>query len=114
MVYSKQHHTLFGGDVILNKQNPILLGGASADAYVEEIMKVMQQYDIQKVVPGHGAVGGPEVLNDFLGYFEDMKTAAANPDQEKDLVKKYADWNEIPFVMSPGATIKHYRKKAEH
>lgn len=111
MVYSKQRQTLFGGDVILNKQVPILLGDADADAYVEEIMKVMQMYPIKRVIPGHGAIGGPEVLNDFLAFFEDMKTAASQPEQQDALVAKYATWGQIPIMMSPGSVIKDFRKK---
>ena len=38
-----------------------------------------------------------------------MKIAAADGDKEDELVAKYKDWNQIPRLMSPGATINFIR-----
>ena len=105
---------LFGGDVILNKQAPVLLGTASADGYMEAFDVLPKMFDIQKVVPGHGAMGGIEIINNFKQYFIDMETAATDDSKKDELVAKYKDWNQIPFLMSPGATISALKKKAKH
>ena len=111
MVYLHRRKMLFSGDVILNKQAPALFGNANPDHYIETMNWLPTQLDIQKIVPGHGEIGGIEILNTFKQYFIDMKTAAANSDKEDELVAKYKDWNQIPRVMSPGATVRFIRDK---
>lgn len=109
MVYLKKRKVLFGGDVILNKSCPILLGNASGEGYIEALADCAR-LEVKTVVPGHGPVGGPEVITDFLWYFEDVKMAAYEPKKKKEVIKKYAEWRQIPFVMSTGATISHFDK----
>ncbi|OYU94438.1 MAG: hypothetical protein CFE21_15625 [Bacteroidetes bacterium B1(2017)] len=110
MVYLPGHKLLFGGDVILNKQAPVLMGKASAAAYEEVLASLPSKMDIKTVVPGHGKIGGPEIITDFAAYFTDMREAASNSNKEEELVAKYKEWNQIPFFMSPKATIDHYKK----
>lgn len=109
MVYSKKRKVLFGGDVILNKTSPILMANASGDGYIEALADCAR-LEVKTVVPGHGAIGGPEVITDFLWFFEDAKMAAMEPAKKKEVEEKYKDWRSIPFVMSTGATIKHFEK----
>jgi glyoxylase-like metal-dependent hydrolase (beta-lactamase superfamily II) len=111
MVYLHRRKLLFTGDVILNKQAPVLMGVANPDGYLEAMDGLPKQFDIQKIVPGHGEIGGMEILNTFKQYFIDMKIAAENGDKEDELVAKYKDWNQVPWVMSPGATVRFIRDK---
>jgi glyoxylase-like metal-dependent hydrolase (beta-lactamase superfamily II) len=113
-VYLHKRKMLFGGDAILNKQAPVLLGTASADGYMEAFDVLPKMFDIQKIVPGHGEIGGVEIINNFKQYFIDMETAAADDAKKDELVAKYKDWGQIPFVMSPGATISALKKKTKH
>ena len=102
---------LFGGDVILNKQAPAILGSADPDAYLATFDLVPTMFDIQKVVPGHGPIGGIEVIQNFKQYFNDMKLAATDDFKKDELIAKYKDWGQIPIFMSPGATVKAFKKK---
>jgi glyoxylase-like metal-dependent hydrolase (beta-lactamase superfamily II) len=113
VVYLHKRKMLFGGDVILNKQAPAIMGVSDPDGYLMAFDMIPKQFDIQKIVPGHGAVGGIEVINDFKQYFIDMKTAATNQSKKDELVAKYKDWGQIPMFMSPGATISAIKKKGE-
>jgi len=113
VVYLHKRKMLFGGDVILNKQAPALFGNADPEAYVAAMDWLPKQFDIQKIVPGHGDIGGMEVIDSFKQYFADMKAAAADGTKEDALVAKYKDWNQIPRFMSPGATIRFIRDKNE-
>jgi glyoxylase-like metal-dependent hydrolase (beta-lactamase superfamily II) len=111
MVYLHKRKMLFGGDVILNKQIPAILGSADPDGYMWAFDWVQSHFDIQKVVPGHGPVGGVEIIENFRQYFKDMKLASTDETQKDKLVSKYDDWAQIPFVMSPDATISAFKKK---
>jgi len=113
VVYLHKRKMLFGGDVILNKQAPAILGVSDPDGYLMAFDLLPKQFDIQKIVPGHGAIGGIEVINDFRQYFIDMKTAANDASKKDELVAKYKDWGQVPVFMSPGATISAIKKKAD-
>jgi glyoxylase-like metal-dependent hydrolase (beta-lactamase superfamily II) len=115
VVYLHKRKMLFGGDVILNKQAPAIFGVADSDpdGYLAIFDMLPKLFDIQKVVPGHGAIGGIEIIDNFKQYFLDMKTAASDASKKDELVAKYKDWGQIPFLMSPGATINAFKKKAE-
>jgi glyoxylase-like metal-dependent hydrolase (beta-lactamase superfamily II) len=111
VVYLHKRKMLFTGDLVLNKQAPVLMGGADPDGYVEAFDLLPKQFDIQKIVPGHGAIAGIELIDNFRQYFADMKTAALDKSKEKELVAKYKDWVQLPFFMSPNATIDAISKK---
>ena len=113
VVYLHKRKMLFTGDVILNKQIPVLMGVADPDGYLWAIETFPKQFDIQKIVSGHGAVGGIEIINDFHQYFIDMQTAATDDAKKDELVAKYKTWGQLPIVMSPGATISALKKKAK-
>ena len=113
MVYFHKRKMLFAGDVILNKNAPALFGTADPDGYVTAMDSLPKIFDIQKIVSGHGEIGGYEVINNFRQYFIDMKVAAMDGSKKDSLIVKYKDWNQIPIVMSPGATIRFIKNKSE-
>jgi len=114
VVYLHKRKMLFGGDVILNKQAPAIFGVADSDpdGYLATFDMLPKLFDIQKVMPGHGPIGGIEIIDNFRQYFLDMKMAANDVSKKDELVAKYKDWGQIPFLMSPGATISAFKKKA--
>ena len=114
MVYLHNRKMLFGGDVILNNQAPALFATykADADGYLKAFDLVEKRFDINKVVPGHGEVGGIEVIDNFRTYFKDIEAAVADPSKEKEILNKYKDYRQVPFFMSPGATLRYVRNSA--
>jgi cyclase len=113
VVYLHKRKMLFTGDVVLNKQAPVLIGTADADGYMAAFDLLPKMFDVQKIVPGHGAVGGPEVISDFRQFFKDMEMAARDASKKDELIGKYKDWGQLPVFMSPGATISYYKKKLQ-
>ena len=111
-VYLQKRKILFGGDVILNRQSPAMFDRykASGYGYLKAFDYVEQRFDVSKVVPGHGDIGGIEVINNFKDFFIDMKLAALDPARKKELLDKYKDWNQIPFLMSPAAVEGYFEK----
>ena len=108
MVYLHNRKMLFGGDVILNKQVPAMFAKFNADpeGYLATFDRLNKQFEIKVVVPGHGEIGGTAVIEDFSTYFNDIKAASLDVSKEKEVIKKYEDWRQIPFIMAPAANIK--------
>jgi len=109
-VYLHKRKLLFGGDVILNKQNTIIMGRADPEGYLQAFDFLGKEFEIRRVVPGHGNPGGKEILTEYEQYFKDMKLAAEDDSQRKALILKYKDWSSIPVFMSPEATIRAFKK----
>jgi glyoxylase-like metal-dependent hydrolase (beta-lactamase superfamily II) len=111
IVYLQRRKLLFAGDLILNKQNPIIMDAGTANGYLWAFERLKKEFDIQHIVPGHGELGGPSLMKDFETYFNDMKLAANESSNQAAVEEKYKDWNAIPFFMSPSATIKNFKKE---
>jgi cyclase len=113
VVYLVNHKVLFGGDLIQNKTNPFLKkeSGADVDKWILALDRIIKRFDINTIVPGHGKNGGKELATTMNAYFTDMKTAAADPQKEKELIAKYVSWQKMPSMASPEITIKYIKEK---
>jgi glyoxylase-like metal-dependent hydrolase (beta-lactamase superfamily II) len=109
-VYLQNRKMLFGGDVILNHAAPAMFSTYKADGYgyLKAFDYVTKRFDVQKVVPGHGPIGGIEVINNYRDFFIDMKVASLDAVKKDALIAKYKDWKQIPYLMSPIATEKYF------
>jgi cyclase len=67
IVWIPERSVLFSGDLIFNGGTPFLLMGSVAGAIgiLEDVVKPLAP---RTIVPGHGDVCGPEVIDDVLGY----------------------------------------------
>lgn len=110
VVYLHKRKLLFGGDVILNQQAPVIMGKANPNASIEVLEELPKIFRIQTVIPGHGKMGDSTLISRFKIYFKDMKLAAEQNMLEDSLIAKYADWNQLPMMMSPEATMRYFKK----
>lgn len=108
-VYLHRRKLLFGGDVILNGQVPSVANG-DPEGYLAVFDKLQKEFDIQKIVPGHGPSGGIEILDTFRQYFNDMKLAATDPSRGGEMIDKYDTWTHVPFMMSSQNVVDGFKK----
>jgi cyclase len=66
---------LFAGDLVFNGGTPFLLMGSIAGA-IEVLTGVLRPLGARVIVPGHGPVGGPEVIDAVLGYLRFVQDVA--------------------------------------
>jgi glyoxylase-like metal-dependent hydrolase (beta-lactamase superfamily II) len=113
VVYLVNRKVLFTGDLVFDQINPFLnrSSGADVDRWIAALDNLMLMPDMNLLVPGHGKVGGIGLASSMRQYFSDMKTAAANPSEEKRMKEKYKGWVSMPMMATPGITIKYIRKK---
>jgi cyclase len=112
VVYLKNRKVLFSGDLIFHHINPFLKNesGADVDKWMAALNVILHNFELEKVVPGHGTIGGKEMVQSMVDYFADMKVAAKDPARASELKAKYKDWVELPMMTSSQVTIDYIRK----
>ena len=71
---------LFAGDLVFNGGTPFVLMGSVEGAL--QALDVLRRFDATTVVPGHGPVCGPEVIDDVRGYLELVRDVATRAHAE--------------------------------
>src|SRR5215813_4009873 len=66
VVWLPERSVLFVGDLLFNGGTPFLLMGSLAGAL--ESVEALRGFGAQTIVPGHGPVGGPEMIDEVLAY----------------------------------------------
>ncbi|MGH3249624.1 MAG: MBL fold metallo-hydrolase [Trebonia sp.] len=66
VIWIPERRVLFAGDLIFNGGTPFLLAGSVTGALVA--VAALKDLDAKTIMPGHGPVCGPEVIDDVLGY----------------------------------------------
>jgi cyclase len=75
VVWLPQDRVLFAGDLAFNGATPFALSGSIAGWL--DVLSALGGLDPAVVIPGHGAPGSPEVLDETAGYLKFVQNAAA-------------------------------------
>lgn len=70
MIYLAEDKVLFAGD---NVEGQFPFFGQSHFGKWKEALKKMLALDIDRVVPGHGEVGGKEMVEKYVAFFEELE-----------------------------------------
>ena len=66
---------LFSGDLLFNGGTPFLAQGSVAGA-IQVLEEVFKPLGATTIVPGHGPVSGPGLIDDVLGYLRFVQESA--------------------------------------
>ncbi|MGY2079565.1 MBL fold metallo-hydrolase [Modestobacter sp. SYSU DS0657] len=75
VVWIPDRSVLFAGDLLFNGGTPFLLSGSVLGA-IDVLERFVRPLGARTIVPGHGAVIGPEVIDDVLAYLRFVETLA--------------------------------------
>ena len=75
IVWLPDRQLLFCGDLLFNGGTPFLVQG-SVEGAVQVLEQVIRPLGARTIVPGHGAVSGPELIDDVLGYLRFVQASA--------------------------------------
>ena len=75
IVYIPDRAVVFTGDLLFNGGTPFALMG-SVSGWIEVLETVLRPLGAQTLVPGHGPVCGPEVIDDMLAYLRFVQDLA--------------------------------------
>jgi cyclase len=68
IVWIPERRVLFAGDLLFNGGTPFLLAGSVTGAL--GAVAALKELGAETIVPGHGPVCGPEVIDDVLAYLD--------------------------------------------
>jgi len=74
VIWVPERSLLFSGDLLFRGGTPFLLMGSVVGAI--EVLGDLKQLPATTIVPGHGGVSGPELIDEVLGYLRFVRTAA--------------------------------------
>ena len=75
VVWLPDRSVLFAGDLLFHGGTPFLLSGSVLGA-IEVLEGFVKPLGAQTIVPGHGPVAGPELIDDVLGYLRFVRDLA--------------------------------------
>lgn len=75
IVWLPSRSVLFSGDLLFNGGTPFLVQGSLAGA-ITTLETVVKPLGAQTIVPGHGPVGGPELVDEVLAYLYFLRRTA--------------------------------------
>ena len=75
IVWLPERKVLYCGDLLFNGGTPFLVQGSVAGA-IEVLQEVVKPLGATTIVPGHGAVAGPELIDYVVGYLRFVQASA--------------------------------------
>ncbi|MDT9680669.1 MBL fold metallo-hydrolase [Streptomyces sp. TRM76323] len=75
VVWLPDRRVLYAGDLVMSGATPFCLMGSVAGTI--EVMERLRAFGAETIVPGHGPVGGPELLDVTEGYLRRVQELAA-------------------------------------
>ncbi len=75
IVWVPERELLFSGDLLFNGGTPFLVQGSVAGA-VRVLEEVVKPLGATTIVPGHGPVAGPQVIDEVLSYLRFVQDTA--------------------------------------
>src|ERR1039457_6434136 len=75
IIHLPERSVVFTGDLLFNGGTPFALQG-SVSGWIEVLGTVLRPLGARTLVPGHGPVCGPEVIDDMLAYLRFVRRSA--------------------------------------
>ncbi|WP_254716377.1 MBL fold metallo-hydrolase [Actinomadura sp. WMMB 499] len=76
IVWIPERRVLFSGDLLFNGGTPFVMQGSVA-GLIDVLESVVAPLGAETIVPGHGPVAGPELIDGVLGYLRFLQAVAA-------------------------------------
>jgi cyclase len=111
IVYLHNRKTLITGDLVVNGWHPVVdrIGGADTRSWVKVLDKLLSEYEIASVVPGHGPMAGWELLAVQRDYFQLIREGLSDPAALAKARRLFADYRGLPGMSGSERTVASMR-----
>ena len=114
VVYLKNRKLLMTGDMIFLEMHPVLFAGMSdTRKWRKALKKLLSDFEIDTIVPGHGPISDKSVVNDIVTYFDDIENLIDHPEKKAQIREKYKELYTLPVMTGLGRTLDFIRKERE-
>ncbi len=100
--YLPSEKTLVAADLVFANAHHYMSDVGDPDTWIAELERVRHGYDIERVIPGHGPPGGPELFDRSIAYLTDWKEVARPGarfvDIAREMTGRYPDY-ELAIVL---------------
>jgi glyoxylase-like metal-dependent hydrolase (beta-lactamase superfamily II) len=100
--YLPGEKTLIAADLVYSGAHRYMADVGDPDAWIGELTRVRDAYEIARVIPGHGPAGGPELIEASIRYLETWKEVAQPGirvvEIARQMVERYPDY-DLPLIL---------------
>jgi glyoxylase-like metal-dependent hydrolase (beta-lactamase superfamily II) len=112
IVYFTKRRLLAVGDLVWVDMHPILLDSNGNVAVWRRILdKLESDFEIDKVVPGHGPICDKNSITKMSEYFSSIANAIKNPSKLSKLKSNYRSYKAFPIFAGFGRTVSRMTKE---
>jgi len=106
IVYFENKKLIATGDLVFIKWHPPYMDPAcNISSWIKTLDKLINDYNISTVVPGHGDISTKESLLTMKDYFTSITEAIGNATQLDSLKEKYRNYTSIPLMSGFNKTV---------
>ncbi len=111
VVFFKNRKLLFMGDMLMVGMHPFLKSkhGSKISNYIQHQNDAMDEFQPKTIVPGHGRIGGRELVSEFQTYFSDTRSVAEKKMKLPQIEEKYKSWISFPFSSGTEKTVEYWK-----
>lgn len=110
--YIPEIKTYIAADQAYNRCHYYIAPGLNRpDLWIKSIQSITDNYEIERLIPGHGAVGGPEIFEEAIEYLKFYQEVSKPKVPQKviadAMLKQYPDWKMqgvLTMSIGPGIT----------
>jgi cyclase len=111
IVLFEKRKVLVAGDLVWVNMHPVLLdGNTNVESWIGFLDKMEREYDIETVIPGHGAIAAKTAISEMKEYFHSIRQALGQRAELKRLKQKYGNYRTFLIFGSFHRTVEILRK----
>lgn len=112
LIYFENRKLLVAGDIIWNKAHPMVLDSkCSISNWLAVLNKIETEFEIKTIVPGHGSIGGKELVSEMQNYFLSIINNLDNRKALRMLKLEYKDFERFPFICNFSNSVRKLKRE---
>ena len=112
VVYFEKRKVIAAGDLVWVNKHPILLDkNVNIKLWISYLEKMIRDFDIQTVVPGHGVIAGVDSILEMKQYYISITNTINSHKELMNLKHRYSNYATFPIFGSFHRTAHIIRKE---